>query len=156
MDLPSTRVSTPRFSTAPGDDQDDADTKYVASVFSPKSRVYEILWYMCLNPVVDMSVKISVGRTKNNDVFLENQHVSKHHGDFILVKEKDIFSVFYKDNYSHNGTSLRLAEETVESKICQDRNILVPSRSEIGIGQFTFTLYSAEDIYIRVLRILKK
>lgn len=156
IEIPATRISTPNFSTAPGDDPDEADTKYVASVFSPSSIVYEILWYMCLNPVVDLSVKISVGRTNKNDIFLENQHVSKHHGDFILAKEKNNFSVFYKDDYSHNGTSLRRADETEEHRIPSDRNILIPSRSEIGIGPFAFTFYSAADVYNRVLRILNR
>lgn len=165
-EIPPTNVSMPKFSTAPGNDTDDADTKYIASVFSSSSIVYEILWHMCLHPDVGRSLKISVGRSKNNDIVLMNQHVSKHHGDFILVKEEKSFSFFYTDDFSHNHTFIRppdipcpalsdLPEDQSKYEIRPGIEVPLAVRSEISIGPFTFTFYSAEDMYNRVLRIIK-
>ena len=46
--IPETRISPPHFSTAPG----NVYANDGVSVFAENSDIYEILWEMCLNPVV--------------------------------------------------------------------------------------------------------
>lgn len=150
--IPATRISRPHFSTAPG----DIDAKYVASVFSPKSIVYEILWDMCLNPVVDKSVGIFVGRGRNNTIVLEDQYVSKLQGFFILVKRGNSLRVLYREDEVKTRGKVKRPDEPTAHDTRYGEYTFIPSRSEISMGQSAFTFYSAEDVYNRVLKILKK
>ncbi len=200
--IPVTRVSL-NFSTIGNNDSDKEDTTYIASVFSPTSVIYEILWGMCLNPMVDKSWRIFIGRSPTEDPVIKknhaneanlvakvnraakeapatvqdlaftiqlndpDQHISRVQGYFTLVKENGFYLLF-KDCYAHNPTTMwkpgdppkkSPAGEQIDrphSPIPPGINTLIPSRSELGMGKLKFTVYSAEDMYNRVLRILNK
>jgi len=129
------------YKTIDSVDKEELEKEHIKSVYSKDSFIFQFCWENLWNDNVKKTEKISVGRSANNDICLPNQSISKSHGCFFL-KNNDLF---YNDDSSF-GT-------TIDSKLCHQDYVEVQSKNEFKIGPYKFTLFSANDLYNRVVRI---
>ncbi|MBD3361649.1 FHA domain-containing protein [Candidatus Woesearchaeota archaeon] len=125
--------------------QEDVEKLTLKSIFSEGSTVFEFLWKNFWNGDVEKSKNFYVGRIGNNDIVLADKRVSKVQGYFFLKQ-----NIVYFTDMSSYGTFRNDTQMT--------GNVPKPleSRDELRMGPFAFTLYSAEDMFNRLVRILRE
>lgn len=116
----------------------------VLDVHPLDSLVYPIAWNNIDWSALNMR-RLWVGRASNCAVQIIHSNVSKLHAYFKLTGGQ----VFYADAGSTNGSKVN------NRKLQPNTETIVQSKTPVNVGSVKFTLYSAKDLYERVLEKLK-
>jgi pSer/pThr/pTyr-binding forkhead associated (FHA) protein len=89
-----------------------------------------VSYLMFNNKRIDLVAKITIGRSSDNDVVVDNKLASRHHA--IIQKIKDAY--FLKDENSTNGTFLN------GKKIPEGKYVRLNSGDKITVGNMSLVI----------------